>query len=226
MTQQWNLSIQYALNNSTSFQVGYVGTRSTRIETTNQINEARLASPANPINGITTNTADNAPQRVPVAGIAPAGLNQASWIGYSNYNGLQTLFTRKLSHGIQFGAAYTYSKTLTDVTGVGTFPLGGGAYNDQLDASGGYGPADFDYRHRFVANYLWNLPNFHNNQGLAGKLLSGWSTSGVIVAQTGPALTFTDNRFGSIFGLASIGVTGANLCPGMTINIIRNLGSV
>jgi hypothetical protein len=226
MTQQWNLSIQYALNNSMSFQIGYVGTHSTRIETTNQINEAQLASAANPINGIITNTAANAALRVPVAGIAPAGLNQASWIGNSNYNALQALFTRKLSHGIQFGAAYTYSKTLTDVTGVGTFPLGGGAYNDQLNPAGGYGPADFDYRHRFVANYLWNLPNFHNNQGIAGKFLSGWSTSGVIVAQTGPALTFNDFRFGGIFGLAFAGVTGANLCPGMTVHDIRNPGSV
>ena len=226
MTQQWNLGIQYALNNSTSFQVGYVGTRSTRIETTNQINQALLASPSNPINGVTTNTAANAAQRAPVAGIAPAGLNQASWIGYSNYHGLQTLFTRKLSHGIQFGAAYTYSKTLTDVTGVGTFPLGGGAYNNQLNPSGGYGPADFDYRHRFVANYLWNLPNFHNDQGFAGRILSGWSTSGVIVAQTGPALTFIDTGAGAIFGLAGTGVTGPSLCPGKSIKDIRNPGSV
>jgi hypothetical protein len=226
MTQQWNLGIQYAITNSMSFQVGYVGTKSTRIETTNQINQAQLASPANPINGITTNTANNAPQRVPINGIAPSGLNQASWIGYSNYNGLQTLFTKKFSHGIQFGGAYTYSKSLTDVTGVGTFPLGGGAYNDQLNPSGGYGPSDFDYRHRFVANYLWNLPNFHNNEGIAGKILSGWGTSGVVVLQTGPALTFTDTSAGGIYGLAGAGVTGASLCPGKTAADILSPGSV
>jgi hypothetical protein len=215
-TQQWNFGIQYAITNSMSFQVGYVGTKSTRIETTNQINQALLASPSNPVNGITTNTVANAAQRVTIAGIAPSGLNQASWIGYSNYNGLQTQLTKRFTHGVQFGLAYTYSKSLTDVTGVGSFPLGGGAYNDQLNPGGGYGPSDFDYRHRFVANYLWNLPNFHNNEGVAGKVLSGWGTSGVVVLQTGPALTFTDNTAGSIFGLANTGAIGATLCTGFT----------
>jgi hypothetical protein len=225
-TQQWTLGIQYALNNSTTIQIGYVGTHSDRIETTNEINQALLASASKPINGITTNTTGNAKDRVPILGIAPAGLNQARWIGLSNYNALQLNVQRKLSRGIQFGLAYTYSKVLTDVTGVGTFPLGGGAYNDQLNPGTGYGPADFDYRHRFVANYLWNLPSFHNNQGVAGKILSGWSVSGVAVIQTGPALTFTDPSAGSIFGLSGFGLTGASLCSGKTVADIKKPGSV
>ena len=226
-TEQWNFGIQYALNNSTSLQIGYVGTKSNRIEMTNQINQALLASPANPINGITTNTVANAVDRVSVLGIAPSGLNQAQWIGYSNFNSLQTTLTKRLSHGIQFGASYTYGKTLTDVTGVGTFPLGGGAYNNQLDPANGYGPADFDTRHRFVANYLWNLPNFQNDQGIAGKILSGWGVSGVVVAQSGPALTFTDPRAGSIYGLAgAFGTFGATLCPGFTAANILSPGPV
>lgn len=216
-TQQWNFGIQYALNSATSLQIGYVGTKSNRIEMTNQINQALLASPSNPINGITTNTVDNAVDRVSVLGIAPSGLNQAQWIGYSNFNSLQTTITKRLSHGIQFGASYTYGKTLTDVTGVGTFPLGGGAYNNQLDPANGYGPADFDTRHRFVANYLWNVPNFQDKQGVAGKILSGWGASGVVIVQSGPALTLTDPSAGSIFGLAgAFGTFGATLCPGFT----------
>jgi len=226
-TEQWNLGIQYAINNTTSFQIAYVGTRSNRIETTNQINQALLASAANPINGETTNTVANAVDRVSVLGIAPSGLNQAQWIGKSNYNGLQTTIQRRLSQGLQFGASYTYSKTLTDVTGVGTFPLGGGAYNNQFDPMNGYGPADFDTRHRFVVNYLWNLPHFHNNEGIAGKILSGWGASGVVVVQSGPALTFTDPSAGSIFGLAgAFGSFGATLCPGMTAANILTPGPV
>ena len=225
-TQQWSLGVQYALTGSMSLQVGYVGTHSDRIETTNEINQAGLASAANPINGIITNTAANAVDRVSVLGISPAGLNQANWIGISNYNALQINLQNRLSHGILFGLAYTYSKVLTDVTGVGTFPLGGGALNDQLHPGDQYGPADFDYRHRFVANYLWDLPKFHNNQGVAGKILSGWSTSGVVVIQSGPALTFIDPSAGSVFGLAGLGVTGATLCPGKTVADIKNPGSV
>ncbi len=227
VTQQWNLGIQYAINTTTSFQIGYVGTKSSRIETTNQINQAGLASAANPINGETTNTVANAVNRVPVLGIAPSGLNQAQWTGYSNYNSLQATIQKRLSRGLQFSASYTYGKTLTDITGVGTFPLGGGVYNNQFDPKNGYGPADFDTRHRFVANYLWNLPNFHKNEGIAGKVLSGWGASGVVVVQSGPALTFTDPSAGSIYGLAgAFGTFGATLCPGMTAANILTPGPV
>ncbi len=226
-TQQWSFGVQYAIDNATSFQLGYVGTHSDRIETTNSINQALLASPSNPVNGVTTNTVANAVNRVPVLGIAPSGLNQAEWIGISNYNGLQANLQRRLSHGLQFGVAYTYSKTLTDVTGVGTFPLGGGAYNDQLNPMNGYGPADFDTRHRFVANYLWNLPNFRDNQGFAGKALSGWGVSGVVVVQSGPALTFTDPGAGTIYGFGGpFSPVGASLCAGKTAADIKKGGSV
>ena len=226
-TQQWNLSLQYALNHSTALQVGYVGTHSDRIETTNSINQALLASATSPVNGITTNTVANAVDRVPVLGISPSGLNQATWAGISNYNALQVNVQRKLTHGIQFGAAYTYGKTLTDVTGVGTFPLGGGSYNDQLNQMNGYGPADYDTRHRFVANYLWNLPNFQNNQGLAGRLLSGWGASGVVVVQSGPAITFTDPGGGSIYGFGGpFSPVGATLCSGFSASQIKKGGSV
>jgi hypothetical protein len=226
-TQQWNFSVQYALNNSTALQVGYVGTHSDRIETTNSINQALLATATNPVNGVTTNTVANAVNRVPVLGISPSGLNQATWAGISNYHALQVNVQRKLTRGIQFGAAYTYGKTLTDVTGVGTFPLGGGSYNDQLRQGNGYGPADYDTRHRFVANYLWNLPNFRDNQGLTGKLLSGWGASGVAVVQSGPALTFTDPGGGTIFGFGGpFSPVGASLCPGKTVADIQTQGSV
>jgi len=226
-TQQWNLSVQYALNHSTAVQIGYVGTHSDRIETTNSINQALLASPSNPVNGITTNTVANAVGRVPVLGISPSGLNQANWLGISNYNALQVNVQRKLTHGLQFGAAYTYGKTLTDVTGVGTFPLGGGSYNDQLHQGNGYGPANYDTRHRFVANYLWNLPNFQNNQGVAGRILSGWGASGVVVVQTGPAITFTDPGAGTIYGFGGpFSPVGASLCSGKTVPDIQTSGSV
>jgi Carboxypeptidase regulatory-like domain/TonB dependent receptor len=226
-TQQWNLSVQYALNTSTAVQIGYVGTHSDRIETTNSINQALLASHTNPVNGVTVNTVANAVNRVPVLGISPSGLNQANWSGISNYNALQVNVQRKLNHGIQFGAAYTYGKTLTDVTGVGTFPLGGGSYNDQLHQGGGYGPADYDTRNRFVANYLWNLPNFQNNQGVGGRILSGWGASGVAVVQTGPAITFTDPGAGTIYGFGGpFSPVGASLCAGKTVADIQTSGSV
>ncbi len=74
MTQQYDLDIQQQLRGSTVFDLAYVGTRSTRLLESRNINEALLASEAGPINGITTNTVANASQRVPYLGFAPGGL--------------------------------------------------------------------------------------------------------------------------------------------------------
>jgi len=58
-------------------------------------------------------------------------------------------------------------------------------------------------------------------------VLSGWGVSGVVVMQTGPALTFTDPTAGSIFGFGGpFSPVGASLCQGKTVADIQTHGSV
>ncbi len=221
---QYSLNVQYALTPSTLLQVGYVGTRGQHLQVTQSYNEPYLASPTNPVNGITTNTIQNAAQRVPYIGFSPTGLSNWTEEGDSKYNGLQTMLNKKLRRGLQVQASYTYSKALTDVTGNGTFPNGGSLLNDNRNIRQDWGPADFDTRHRFVANFVWDLPSVEHNKGFVGRSLSDWSLSGVIVIQTGPPLTFTDSRSGSIYGFAN---QRAQLCPGATAaSILTTGGSV
>jgi hypothetical protein len=54
--------------------------------------------------------------RVPVPGIAADSLREAETEGSSWYNGLEVSLTKRLSHGLQFLASYTFSKTL-DIDG-------------------------------------------------------------------------------------------------------------
>ncbi|HEV2385867.1 MAG TPA: TonB-dependent receptor [Candidatus Acidoferrales bacterium] len=223
LSNQWGLSVEYGFTPSTMLQVGYVGTNGQRIELTRSINEAFLASPSNPVNGVTTNTLANARQRVTFLGYSPGGLGQAAEIGSSMYHSLQTSLLKRMSRGLQFQVAYTYGKAMTDATGFGTFPSGGGLQNDVRHPGENWGPADFDRRQRFVANYLWNLPSYRKAAGFAGKMLSGWGASGVITVQTGPTLTFTDNRSGTIFGFSG---QRAQLCSGATYGSIPTSGSV
>ena len=220
---QYSLNVQYEVSSTTMFQIGYVGTRGQHIQVTQVLNGADLASAADPIRGITTNTVQNAAQRVPYLGFSPTGISNWAELGDSKYNGLQTMLTQKLRYGLQFQASYTYSKALTDVTGNGTFPNGGSLLNNNLDIKQNWGPADFDIRNRFVANLVYDLPAVAHNHGFVGKTLSDWSVSGVIVIQSGPPLTFTDSRSGTIYGFAN---QRAQLCPGITASQVITPGPI
>src|SRR5205807_6624165 len=48
-----------------------------------------------------------------------------------------------------------------------------------------WGPSEFDVRHIFVANYLYQLPFLHGHNGFLGKALGDWQISGIVQYQTG-----------------------------------------
>jgi hypothetical protein len=73
--------------------------------------------------------------------------------------------TKRFSHGVQFKAAYTFSKSLDDLptgspnlftTSTGyTAVWGGVLISDQNNRHSSWGLSDFDRTHRFVFSYLW-----------------------------------------------------------------------
>jgi len=227
IVQQYSLETQYEFLPKTVLEVGYVGSRGTRLASSRLTNTALLASPADPVNGITTNTVANAGLRVPILGFAPNGLTSIESYGFSMYNGLQVTVRRQLSHGIQFQAAYTWGKNLTDVEGVGfqsVFLGGDGNSNDPNNRHQRWGPADFDRQQRFVLTYLWEIPHPRGESFVNRKLLSGWNLSGVTTFQSGLPVTITDPAGGSVFGSGS--TSRASLCPGFTTSQIPTSGSV
>lgn len=227
MVQQYSLDAQYEFLPKTVLEVGFVGTRGTRLADSRLTNTALLASAADPVNGVTTNTVANAGQRVPILGFAPNGLTSIESYGFSMYNALQVTVKRQLSHGIQFQAAYTWGKNLTDVEGVGfqsVFLGGDGNSNDPNNRHQRWGPADFDRAQRFVFTYVWEIPHPRGDNFVNRKLLSGWNLSGVTTFQSGLPITITDPSGGSAFGSAS--TSRASLCAGSTIDQVPTHGSV
>jgi hypothetical protein len=96
---------------------------------------------------------------------------------HSNYNSLQALFEKRFSHGLQFQASYTYSKSLDNASSFEEIL-------NPLNFNATYGPSLYDSRHRFVFNYVWDLP-VHKMQGFSGKMLNGWQVSGIYTFQSG-----------------------------------------
>jgi hypothetical protein len=238
MTQQWNLNLQYEFAPNMLWEIGYVGSRGEHLVLFREPDQAGLASVSNPINGETTNTVENAYNRVPVLGFSPAGIWQVESEGNSFYNGLQTSVTKRLSHGVQFKAAYTFSRSLDDVptsspnlftTSTGFTSIWGGLLtSDQNNRHTSWGLADFDRTHRFVFSYLWQLPKLHSGNAALRAVANGWQVNGVTTLQSGNPLAVYDLSSGSIYGLSygraqlKAGYTGSVATQGSTESRLNN----
>ena len=95
-----------------------------------------------------------------------------------------------MSHGLQFDAHYTWSKTRD----MGTHSNGGGQTMDNYDIERDYGPAIWDIPHRFVASYLYELPFLKNSTNtLLRAALGGWQIGGITTLQSGSPINVTLN---------------------------------
>ena len=106
-----------------------------------------------------------------------SGIFSEDTIAHSNYNSLQALFEKRFSHGLQFQASYTFSKSLDNASSFES------ALNP-LNFNATYGLSNYDARHRFVFNYVWDLP-VPKYEGFKGKVLNGWQASGIVSFQSG-----------------------------------------
>src|SRR5437879_13233063 len=71
------------------------------------------------------------------------------------YYSLQVNWSRRFRNGLQFGASYTLSKSMDSGSNQRD------VVPDTYDISMLWGPSEFDVRHIFVANYLYQLPFLH-----------------------------------------------------------------
>ena len=110
-------------------------------------------------------------------------------IANSAYNSLQASLDKRFGKGLQFTAAYTFSKSFDQAS---SFE---GILNP-IDPRISRSLSAFDARHRLVLSYYWELP-FRKFAGATGKLLNGWAVSGITSFQTGFPIrisTIADNE--------------------------------
>jgi hypothetical protein len=216
--QKFSLDVQYQLTPSVMLEVGYVGHLGRKLPRKYTINQAILASADHPVNGITTNTAQNALLRVPYPGFLPTGMTATNSDGNSSYNSLQVSVSKRYSHGLQMGASYTYSKLIDEVSGGSTGNQGPTTSGDQTNRRENRGLSDFDRTHRFVINGIYELPllpgaAFRENKFLNG-MFRGWQMAAIATAQSGLPLTITDSGGALLYGVNS---SRASWAPGATV---------
>jgi hypothetical protein len=224
-TQQYNFTLQRELANGWAVEVGYVGTHYIGGIGIWDPYIAKLASPGSPITvrdtsgtsyTITTNTVNNEELRHQILGLSRRrGSRYSGNIGLGHYNSLQATVSRRLNRGLYFQAAYTYSKTVDNVSGSqSTDELNatrngqGGAnlLNLQDNAQANKARGDFDRPHRLVVSYSYDIP-VGKSSFMQNQLFKGWAISGIVTYQSGLPFSITDSTSGGAFG----GGTGTGL---------------
>lgn len=218
-TENYTLDIQWQPGgHDLVLDLAYVGNRGLHEVIPIPFNQPQIATAQNPVNGqafsygfqpvdaagnnlvtepFNTFTGGNTDLRVPFVGYSP---NSVLWTaeGISTYNALQFGVTKRLSHGLQVHAAYTFSHSLDEGGGIseGLFYNG----NNPLVPRSGYGTSAFDRTNVFTVGYVYQLPNAIHSSGFTSQVLNGWSVSGITVAQSGEPFSIVDFS-GAIAGL-------------------------
>ncbi len=202
MIQQFSLNAQWELHEGWLWEVAYVGARGTHLLRQRSANQAGNATVDNPIRGQTSNTLANISLRAPILGVAPDSMNIVESEGSSWYNGLELSLTKRMSHGFQFLASYTFSKTLdTDGADINSISAGNTlTLGDQNSPQQRWGRASSDRTHRFVISGTWMLPG--PSRGVEHAILGGWELNGVAIVQSGNALTIALTNATNVFGIS------------------------
>jgi len=98
-------------------------------------------------------------------------------IANSNYNALEAMLEKRFAKGLQFQAAYTFSKSIDDGS---TFEETLNPFNFRASRA----PSLFNSAQRFVISYYWQLP-IPKHEGWKGKLIDDWAVSGITQFQSG-----------------------------------------
>ena len=203
----WNLSVQHGFGRNLSLNIAYVGTHGGDLRGTADINQPALgvkngkAAPTTATEQARSPFTTNCPVSVP--GGTGAGGPCFPYLGQvnlqepneiSNYDALQTTLHERLSHGLEFTAAYTFAHALDEASGVSNSTNTNleNTLNPRLD----YGNAAFDARHHFTLTGTYNIPGHK----APGQMLEGWQVNVALSMLSGlpfDALDSTDDLSGT-----------------------------
>jgi hypothetical protein len=209
--QSWNFNIQRELPGGMVVEVGYVGTKGTRLNRRENTNTAEPLGPRavwgnltqSQINGPNLGGQPNQYRRlVPYAVqngviVPQSNIFETTSTAFSNYHGLQVRGEKRYSQGLTFISTFTWAKAISDASG---FNSGGSAgtgnrIQDILNKKADKGLADLDHRYRFTTAAVYELP-IGRGKAIGGGMsrgldlvLGGWALDGILSLQSGYPVT-------------------------------------
>jgi len=173
---EWSLGLEHELGTTGSIHAQYVGTRA--------VNQPYLTQ----VNGYQT-VCDGCFAPFPYAHSTDprfGAVTQFSTGANSHYHGLQLTAIKRMGHGLMGQINYTWSRCMDTVSNGGFLQFSAGGILSPLpgDLARDYGPCDYDIRHNFSAQYVYQLPVKVRNRVL-GFALNGWQVSGTVLWHSG-----------------------------------------
>lgn len=167
VTYQWNVAVQRQLGMNQSLTVSYVGARGRNILRDDYIAPMPSTSP-----WATISVERNADR--------------------SSYNALQTEFQRRMSHGLQVLASYTFAKSMDSASASYGNSIGAQTLAQLSNAADlNYGYSNFDVRHTYSAAVSYELPA--PQWGRVGNaILTGWAIDSIVRGRSGYPFTVQD----------------------------------
>lgn len=214
--QEWSLDVQREALPKLLVDVGYYGNKGTHLLGNADINEPPVGLYVTALApyGVTPPiTSFGATEQLnfirPFRGYDAMKIFSTEFT--SNYNALQVAVQKRFGAGSLLNVNYTWSHALTDAQSDFTTPIV--TSNPHLD----YGPAQFDRRQIFNANWVYYLPFFQSQNGFVGHALGGWEFSGIVSATSGLPLTVFDFTHDPA-GIGVLGFSGATERPDVIAN--------
>jgi hypothetical protein len=190
------LTVERELPSAVILRVGYVGSQGRKLPQAYSFNpmtpvgvQTCLTIPACATNG------DQAPKKFPDLFLYPADIwgnsGMIHTLGTSNYNSLQISANKRLTHGLQFDASYTYAHSLdTGSSFEDVAFLTTGSFDPYGNRQRDHGSSAFDARNRFTFVFSYEFPHAHVVQ----PLLNGWRITGNTVLQSGFPVNLQDSN--------------------------------
>ena len=177
-TMQYMLNVQRTLGQSSTVEVGYLGSQSRHLDYLSNQNQGIL------------NAALPVAQRLPYPEWGASGIQYLSADGIGNYNAFSAKLTQRFRGNLDTLLAYTWSKSLDTTSNIRGTGNDFSPQDARCPNTCEKGPSDFNVPKRFSASVLYTLPfgkgqRFLNHGGVVNQVVGGWKLSAIVVLQSG-----------------------------------------
>jgi hypothetical protein len=209
--QQYDLILEREIMPNTVASISYIGSKGKQMPDFIDKNLAALPTVTNTWSVLDGPYAGKTFTLPEYAGARPnANFGRITYVSSlveSEYDAFVAQINRRMTHGLQFQANYTYAKSYDNGQSSQTFTTGNNVLNPS-NLSSEWGRSNFDIRHRFVTSLVWQPMFFQGSTGWVKALASDWTIAPIVSMASGRPFTGTVSG-STITGATTSGMLGA-----------------
>jgi len=207
----WTLGVQHTFAKDYTLEVRYVGTKGIHLPAQIQLNKQPVVTSSFDLPTFTTAPSQATLDALPVTlaqinsafsaggnivpAYAAAGFNKSTITSYqpfssSTYHGLATQLNKRMSNGLQFVGAYTFSHLIDDATAeVFSTVLAPRRSQNGLQLRNDYANSILDHRHRLTLAVIYDVPYFKHSNAFVKNTIGNWEFAPIYTFQSGQWVT-------------------------------------